>query len=236
MQIELQESVVATFGAIRVGVLSATNLSLTPAALCGLADVVAILETQILAQLPAVPPDAGLPAIVEWRDIYSRMGASPRRLSSVESLWRCVLEQQRLPRILPLVDLYNAISVRYCLPMAGYDARQLQGQRLVLRHARKGEEFLPLGFRQIEKTKSGEVIYADAEKVVCRYWNHKDCDGTKLSANVQDVLFIIDGAPSVPDELILAALHDLEQALLQAEPSAIRTGLLMVGQPLFAID
>jgi DNA/RNA-binding domain of Phe-tRNA-synthetase-like protein len=58
-----------------------------------------------------------IPAVIARRSIYKKMGASENKMSSVESLYGFIQEKGRLPQISPLVNLYNAISVLYGIPM-----------------------------------------------------------------------------------------------------------------------
>ena len=60
-----------------------------------------------------------------WADIYLKFGAKPNRTPcSAQALRKRVLKEGRIPAINPVVDLYNAISLRYALPVGGenYDA------------------------------------------------------------------------------------------------------------------
>lgn len=173
--------------------------------------------------------------VQEWRQIFSKMGASPSKKSSVESLYDFIAEERQLPRILPMVDLYNCISCQHGLPMAGYDVEKLEGETIVLRRAKKGEPFEPLGLKQIEKTKNGEVVYTDDAKVICRYWNNKDSNLTKLEPNTEKIVFIIDGAPSVHRDIILEAATKLSNALQQLGCSKHRMVLVNHTEPMVEI-
>lgn len=155
----------------------------------------------------------GLNPVCTWRSLYSKMGASSSKKSSVESLYETVYTTGCLPSIIPLVDLYNSVSCFFGLPMAGYNRSNIKGDLVYLRRANKGENFVPLGLRQVEKTRNGEVVYSDSDKVMCRYWNNRDSDLTKLGSNTDSVIFIIDGAPNVGRELILEAFGLLEETL-----------------------
>ena len=52
---------------------------------------------------------------------------------------------------------------------------------------------MPLGNpKQIEKTKNGEVIYSEEEKIICRYWNYRDCHLTRITENTKKFVFFAD--------------------------------------------
>jgi len=139
-------------------------------------------------------------AVQVWRGTYRLFGASPSKKSSLEALLDVLAERGRLPRISPLVDVYNAFSVKHSFPMAAYDMDRVQGT-VELRFSRKGEEFTPIGARQVEKTSAGEVVYADEHKVICRRWNNRDCDQTKITDSTENAVFFIDAVPEASEGL-----------------------------------
>ena len=87
---------------------------------------------------------ADLEPVAAWRLAYQAFGAKPKRTRpSVEALLRRV--ETGLPRIDRLTDIYNAISVRYLLPVGGEDLAMYHGpaagtggrRRAVRHHARR---------------------------------------------------------------------------------------------------
>lgn len=128
-----------------------------------------------------------------WREVYAAMGAKPKYRPSVQLLLETYAEHGRITVPVPIVELYCWYSLARGIPMAGYRPDRIRGMlRLCL--PGRGQPFTPLGQprAQPELTKTGEVAYVDDEKVVCRYWNYRDCDQTKLVPGVCDALFIFD--------------------------------------------
>jgi DNA/RNA-binding domain of Phe-tRNA-synthetase-like protein len=197
MKFTIAPDVYQKYGNVHFAVLKAAGLTLTEDLTARIEQHICAIELEWSERLKQPPGVLCQACVAEWRSLYSKMGASPSKSSSVESLYSYLKEYGRLPRVLPYVNLYNAVSCSYGLPMAGYDARFIEGGQLVLRHAAKGEAFEPLGLKQVEKTRNGEVVYADGSRVVCRYWNNKDCNQTKIRVDTDEVVFILDGAPSV---------------------------------------
>jgi DNA/RNA-binding domain of Phe-tRNA-synthetase-like protein len=127
-----------------------------------------------------------------WKEVFQKMGASPKYHSSVEALFERYRATGALYTIDPVVDLYNWISLRCLTPMAAYDQAHIQGE-VRLRYAKKGEAFTPLGNpKDTEKTKNGEVVYADEQKVICRYWNKQDCHDTRITPATESAVFFAD--------------------------------------------
>jgi DNA/RNA-binding domain of Phe-tRNA-synthetase-like protein len=151
-------------------------------------------------------------SLARWVDVYKRMGASPKYESSAAALSRSYQEHGMLASISPVVDLYNWISLTYAIPMAAYDISRIDGP-LQIRLASKGEEFIPLGRpKNPEKTKNGEVVYADSSRVICRYWNYRDCDHTKISDSTSDVVFLLDLIATSSSDSAQLVVADLQQA------------------------
>ncbi len=163
-----------------------------------------------------------------WREVYAQMGAKPKYLPSVQALLETYEREGSVPVPLPLVELYCWYSLARGIPMAGYDARKFAGP-LRLTIPGKGLPFTAIGHAnaQPERTKSGEVAYVDDEKVVCRYWNCRDCDQTKLNDDVHDALFVFDllEAPGVPGPAqaddVVAGLTGLLDGVAQTWSGAV---------------
>jgi DNA/RNA-binding domain of Phe-tRNA-synthetase-like protein len=111
---------------------------------------------------------------------------------SVEALLRRVRKSGALPTISPAVDAYNSVSVLSGLPAGAFDLDRVTGD-IEIRFAREGDRFEPLGEPgEWEAPRAGEVVYADAETVLTRHWNHRDCHRTMVRADSRDVLFMVE--------------------------------------------
>lgn len=150
--------------------------------------------------------------IAPWRDAYRRFGAKPKKYrSSIENLVRRVLKGGALPSINPLVDLYNVISLRHLVPVGGEDLDCIAGD-LVLTFAGDSEPpALLLGEGQPRSPHPGEVIYKDDAGAVCRRWNWKEADRTKLTAATRRAVLVIEALPPVDEAMLDAALADLAE-------------------------
>ncbi|MGE0652977.1 MAG: B3/4 domain-containing protein, partial [Alphaproteobacteria bacterium] len=94
--------------------------------------------------------------------------------SSVERLVKNALAGRPLPAISGFVDAYNAVSLSHVLCLGADDLDFVAGD-IAFRVARPGDSFVDMGAEEGEDSndppKEGEVVYADAEKVLCRRWN-----------------------------------------------------------------
>jgi lysyl-tRNA synthetase class 1 len=130
--------------------------------------------------------------IKSWREAYSSFGAKPKDYkSSIESLAKRVLKGDQLPSINPLVDLYNYISIKYVLPAGADDLSKVKG-KIMLKHAKGEEQFFKIGSQQNEPPEKGEIVYADNEGILCRRWNWRECDRTKLTEHTKKAAVYIE--------------------------------------------
>lgn len=72
--------------------------------------------------------EAELPEIQAWRRAFSAMGLKPTQYRcAAESLLRRFRKEGALPRLHPLVDLCNAVSLAYAIPVAVLDVAAITG-------------------------------------------------------------------------------------------------------------
>jgi len=163
---------------------------------------------------------ASHPHMAAWRQAYADFGTKPSRfLNSAEALLRRVLRGDDLPRISELVDLYNAVSIRYVLPCGGEDRDRLQSD-LELAFARGGEPFLTRseGEDAVETTEAGEVVWMDAAGVTCRRWNWRQGLRTALTLDTTNVYFLLESLAPYPLERLEAAGEELAEHLRRQSP------------------
>ena len=157
-------------------------------------------------------PIADQPHVAPWREAYRRFGAKPKdHPSSIENLLRRVGKGHRLPHVNRLVDLYNAVSLRHFVPVGGEDLDAVEGD-VLLRFATDSEPAVRLLGEPPELArppKPGEVIYADSAGALCRRWNWKEADRTKLTEATTRGFLVVEGLPPVNRAAVEAALADL---------------------------
>jgi DNA/RNA-binding domain of Phe-tRNA-synthetase-like protein len=137
------------------------------------------------------------PRIANWRQAYTDFGTNPNKFyCSIESLGRRARRGDQLPYINTLVALFNYFSLKHMVPSGGDDLHSADGD-LLLTIAKGDEPFTPLNSDVIEYPPEGEVIYVDNSKVMCRRWNWRQGDHTKLLPETKDVAINVDCLPPV---------------------------------------
>ncbi len=147
-----------------------------------------------------------LPEIAAWREIYRAFGSNKDYRSSVESLLRRARAGTKpLPQINNLVDLYNYLSLRFHIPAGAEDRDKLAGD-VALTFADGTEKGVCIGSEAEEICYQGEVIYRDAVGFICRRWNYREADRTKIEEVTTSAVLVMERVPAVPEALFVEAL------------------------------
>lgn len=154
-----------------------------------------------------------VPKITDWREAYRKFGYKPSSYrSSIEALMRRILQGKDLPSINPVVDAYNLVSINELLPAGGDDIDRTDGD-ITLTIAEGTEYFTMLGSDKPEEIKKGEVIYRDDKEVLCRAWNYRECDKSKITHDTKNVCLVLEGLEHTSEEEILNGLAKLRELL-----------------------
>src|SRR3954471_12514995 len=175
-------------------------------------EILALLryEESRVRETFAAQPVPEHPRIAPWREAYRKFGAKPKDLPpSIENLVRRVAKGHALPPINPLVDLYNTVSLRYLLPAGGEDLDRTQGDILLTLAGEAEPPVKLLGEPEARPPYPGEVIYKDDLGAICRRWNWKEADRTKLTPQTRRAIFVLEGLPPVGAEEIGEATENL---------------------------
>ncbi len=153
------------------------------------------------------------PKIDDWRKAYSSFGAKPKTYKcSVEALLRRVLKKDSLTDINKIVNIYNMISVKHMLPVGGDDLDKVDGN-IILKISEGNEPFTLLGGSNMEFPEKGEVIYKDDKDVLCRRWNWRECDKTKMTETTKNVCLVIEALGSTSKEELDSAINELKDKI-----------------------
>lgn len=170
------------------------------------------------------------PAIAPWREAYRAFGIKPaKQRSSIENLLRSAVAGN-VRSINPLVDLYNTVSLRHLLPCGGEDLDAIAGD-IRLTRAAGGEQFVPLGSAEPQPPQPGEVIYRDDAGVICRAWNWREAERTKLTERTTDAFLCIEALPPADKVALHAACASLASLVTDHLGSTAMTAILTMREP-----
>ncbi|MBV1850003.1 B3/B4 domain-containing protein [Catellatospora tritici] len=154
------------------------------------------------------------PLLRGFRDLHARVGsAAKREIAAPEALLRLLHRNARLPRISPLVDIYNIVSAETMLALGAHDLNRLAG---AVRLARTdgSEKFVPLGAAAPVDVTAGEYAYLDDEEILCRL-EVRQCDKSKVTLAATDVVFIVHAGPAHPENAVHEAMEQLVSMIHQ---------------------
>ena len=158
---------------------------------------------------------AALPHIAAWRDAYRAFGAKAQRTPcSAEALLKRAVGGEGLPAINRLVDLYNAVSVEFALPVGGEDLTRTAGaSRLTVATGAEPFDTFRSGEPVVEYASAGEVVWVDDSGVTCRRWNWRQCARTRLTEGSTDAYFVLERLEPLPLTTLAQAAESLARGL-----------------------
>jgi DNA/RNA-binding domain of Phe-tRNA-synthetase-like protein len=186
------------------------------------------------SRLAAVAAESELPEIQAWRRAFAQMGLKPTQYRCAsESLLRRFRKEGSLPALHPLVDLCNAVSLAFAVPIAVLDAAQVTGP-LEVRYATGDETYLTFA-GDVEHPTPGEVIFADqAGQAHARRWTNRQSGRSAVRDSTATALIVAealhDQAPHDIPELVKTLTAELE-AIWPVTP---QTAILTAASPRFA--
>ncbi|MDL2217994.1 hypothetical protein LJC27_04985 [Christensenellaceae bacterium OttesenSCG-928-M15] len=149
------------------------------------------------------------PRIVPYREAFLKLNINPNKfMSSIEAMFTRVSKGKGLPRINPIVDLGNALSLKYVLPMGAHDIDKMHAD-MEVRFSRPGDEFLPFGETKKETLPDNELIYVVKNEVRTRRWTWRQSEIGKIGPETKNVFYPIDGFHGVNKDSVLKAQEEL---------------------------
>jgi DNA/RNA-binding domain of Phe-tRNA-synthetase-like protein len=161
----------------------------------------------------AAGPEGEFPEIQAWRRAFSRMGLKPTQYRCAsESLLRRLRTQGSLPQLHPLIDLCNAASAAFAIPVAAFDTAKITGH-LEVRYATGDENYLTFS-GELEHPAVHEVIFADrADQAHARRWTNRQSGLSAVQNHTTTALIVAEAlhetAASDVGELITAVAGEL---------------------------
>lgn len=176
-------------------------------------------------------PESQLAEISAWRRAYSQMGLKPTQYrSAAEALLRRFRREDDLPRLHPLVDLGNAVSLAYALPVAIFDLEKVDGY-LAVRRAKGTETYLDFN-GQTEIPPADEVIFADAsDHVHARRWTFRQSRRSVVGPETSRVLIVSEGLHETAAEDVRALIDTLAEEITALWSAPRAQAILTADEP-----
>lgn len=191
------------------GVLFAEGITPDVSADAAIAQYNAIARSRL-----ATATEGELPEIQAWRRTFSRMGLKPTQYRCAsESLLRRFRKEDSLPRIHPLIDVCNSISLAFAIPVGVFDVSEITGN-LEVRYAAGDESYVTFS-GGTEHPAPREVIFADGiGQAHSRRWTNRQSGSSAVRETTSTVLIIAeamhDSAPADMERLTAALADELD--------------------------
>lgn len=169
--------------------------------------------------------------ILPYREAFRTLGINPNKYPcSIEALFTRIAKGKGMPFINPVVDLGNAISLKYTLPMGAHDLGN-SNEDICIRFAKDGDVFLPFGADKKEIPDIGEVIYAVGQQVRTRRWTWRQSENGKITDKSTNIFFPIDGFSNFNREQLIIARDELNSFIKQIFNCETIVGIVDVDHP-----
>lgn len=185
------------------------------------------LLTEVCDSLPR--PEWAEGHLESWRSAYRAFAAKPQRTpSSVEALLKRVEREGRIRSVNAVVDLYNALSIRFVLPIGGENKEAYVGvPRLMRATGQESFDTTKDGASHEELVPAGEIIWRDDQGVTCRRWNWRQCLRTRIEETTTSMWFVLERLDPMPIAALLEAGRLLGETLYELSPGATVTTVLI---------
>jgi DNA/RNA-binding domain of Phe-tRNA-synthetase-like protein len=214
------EAIWRDFPELAAGVLYAEG----PVKQASIADRVAV-HTTVAASRLGSDSESALPEIQAWRRAFSRMGLKPTQYRCAsEALLRRFRREGDLPSINPVIDICNAVSVAFAVPIAVFDVEHISDW-LEVRYSAGDETYQTFG-GDIETPEPGEVVFADAAgRAHARRWTNRQSALSAVGHNSTSVLVVAealhDTAAGDVERLVATVADELQGLGLSPSTTAV---------------
>ncbi|KAF7786293.1 hypothetical protein PRUB_a0809 [Pseudoalteromonas rubra] len=154
------------------------------------------------------------PYIKAWRDFLKGVGLPAKKYqASVELLTKRVLSGKGLYNINPLVNFYNAVSIRHKVSIGAWDVDKLSGHCLRLGYSTGTEEFIEMGTTQATTLTNGEITYFDDKDVITRHFVWRQSEIGLVAESSKNIFFVSEILDCVKEEDIEEMMQTLKEKL-----------------------
>jgi tyrosyl-tRNA synthetase len=137
------------------------------------------------------------------------MGINPdQNMPSHNAIFNRILNMNELPNINSIVNITNAISVKYETPFGAHNLSAVEGD-INVGPNENTLPFTPMNTEEQIDIDTEEVVYADSKNVITRNWVWRQGNKTKVSENDTEILIPIDTIDRSEEEIEEIAKYTL---------------------------
>ena len=146
---------------------------------------------------------------------------------SIEALLKRAEKGNPVSSINTLVDIYNAVSLRFALPCGAEDIDTFAGD-LHLTITEGNDSFYLIGDTEPSPTLKGELCYKDDIGAVCRCFNWRDGERTMITDKTKNAFIVIELLAPEREEDLRNALKMLEEKCQKYLNGDVKTAMLTI--------
>ena len=165
------------------------------------------------SRLDAAGSESELPEIQAWRRAFQKMGLKPTQYRCAsESLLRRFRKEGDLPRLHPLVDLCNAASIAFAIPVAALDVAKIAWPLQV--KPSRGDESYETFSGEVENPEPGEVSFIDAAgRAHARRWTHRQSGFSAVRDETASVIIVAEALHACARQDVAKLVESLSSTL-----------------------
>lgn len=175
-----------------------------------------------------------LPEIQAWRRAFAAQGLKPTQYRCAsESLLRRLRKEGSLPRLHPLVDLCNAVSMAFAVPVAALDVARIAGD-LEVGYATGAETYETFS-GETEHPDPREVVFVDAAgRAHARRWTNRQSGLSAIRPGTTTALIVAEGLHGSAASDVPKLMETLTEALKAVWATDPATATLTRAAPTFS--
>jgi DNA/RNA-binding domain of Phe-tRNA-synthetase-like protein len=171
------------------------------------------------------------PRVLAWRQRFQAIGVSMRHFpTSIEALLRRAMKGGAPFRINPLVDFYNAVSLRHAVPIGGFDLDRVPGP-LTVRLTREGDTFSALDGDASLPVPAGEIAYATGTMVLTRQLMWRQAREGLIHPETRSVFLVSESLPETGPSVAETILEDLGAGLARSFGASVQSFVVDAAAP-----
>ena len=192
-------------------------------------------HTAVAERRLAESTEGELPEIQAWRRTFSKLGFKPTQYRCAsEALLRRLRKEGSLPQIHPLVDLCNAVSAAFAIPVAALDVAGI-ADYVEVHYATGSETYLAFS-GEIEHPEPGEVVFADAAgRAHARRWTNRQSAASAVRDETASALIVAEALHASAGVDVARLVAELADEIGRAWSTAVATKILTAGSPRFEL-
>ena len=161
-----------------------------------------------------------------YREAFQKLNINPNKfMCSIEALLTRISKKKGMPEINAVVDLVNAVSIKYKLPMGAHDLDSMK-EDFYIRYSVNGDIFLPFGETNTEEVDNNELVYVTSNDVRTRRWIWRQSEHGKIIETSSNIIFPIDAFIGINDDRAISARDELSSLLSKFFNCTVELGMI----------